>query len=1223
MRLRPAGPDIPDQLISLQEKGQVIFVCGAGISRGAGLPLFRGLVEGVYQHLNEDWRLHLAEREVMEVGGQLYGQYDRGLRCLERRLIGSDLARQRGMRTRIRSAIDRLLAAPDNADLRDHLALLELSRDSEGGSRLITTNFDTLFERAWFEKIGNPIPTHAGIAMPQPKTAGFTGVLHLHGRLNDPRKELNANSTDLVLTSAEFGDAYLRLGWASRYIYDLVRTHTVVLVGYQADDPPMRYLLEAMEADRERYTDLHEVFAFAPSEKDNQELTSAIWRAKGVEPILYEAENGSHSVLYETVREWRDYANDPSNWRLEQLRPILVRDPAACTEEEVARCVHLLSHGDANQLLADISPAASWLPVLVERKTFDAGSTLRLPGAWIAGNMNDHGMISACAGLQVFDDWTEALLRQGCERGRDNISSLRRKAWHLLLAAKRKRDGSNLRGDWYLALPSINRGIADFAMRQAVVGVIRPRLKIGRPWITAQRSSTSEEAMDHLIRLDFIAPDYPSANDILAAWPQNLAGQKSLFETLSSALFEALEEAEDAGFLQPYDRASHDVPSIAQHLQNAHRSGFYPIVAAIAGLWSKIADHDPRLAQQLASRWGESTHLLICRLSLFAHTHSAFTPREAAALVMSLKDETFWIGDAQVEIMRLLSDRWGEFDEDDKAKIEERLCRGIPRNLFELPLDDTEWQSVLDSKIFRRICRIKSAGGKLAEVTEHVLRDIAQRHPNWTPRLGDRDDFPVWIESGWGPQGHPDRLAELTDDKLVQEALRLEREQHFEEDDIWRMFCGADPQRALRGLRSEAEEGSWNRYAWRCLLGAATEKEENDLQFVLADCLLEMPRESLVALLQPASSWLNRKRKVLSESGGDALFLRLWDRFAEHAFGPLVIEDGGTSHIQNLDVLTESLNAPGGILAWALLEALEASRPDELDLPEKYKPRFELVLDAPGRDGFLGRVYLGRFLPYLFSIAWEWTREKFLPLMSWTKPEAPALWQSYALGPGIGNAVLFNALKPNILIAFSRDDMPNEALEGLGARLLSIGLAHRRAEAVEYELSSDELKYTLTVGPASVRQNISWNFYRCMGDAAGIPENKGNRWREVIGPLFQEIWPLDAEFREASSTRNFVLMALECDNAFPEAVDAILDFVVPHQIYQISHELRLEPHHEDLVFRFPRDVLRLANALLDPKAFSIPNDLASLLQACLDADPSLVRDAIYIRLNGLSRLGSA
>jgi hypothetical protein len=47
MRFLPNGPDIQDELIAAQENGQTIFVCGAGISRTVGLPLFRGLVEGI------------------------------------------------------------------------------------------------------------------------------------------------------------------------------------------------------------------------------------------------------------------------------------------------------------------------------------------------------------------------------------------------------------------------------------------------------------------------------------------------------------------------------------------------------------------------------------------------------------------------------------------------------------------------------------------------------------------------------------------------------------------------------------------------------------------------------------------------------------------------------------------------------------------------------------------------------------------------------------------------------------------------------------------------------------------------------------------------------------------------------------------------------------------------------------------------------------------------
>jgi hypothetical protein len=229
MRFLPEGPDVPDELVALQEKGSTIFVCGAGVSLAVGLPTFRGLVEAVYRDLGEDWMLHPAEREIMREGGSMAGQYDRVLRCLERRLAASDLPRNRGMRGRIRASVRQALMAPENADLSSHMALLQLSRDQEGRSGLLTTNFDTLFERAWFDRHHEPIPSHAGPAMPQPKVSRFVGVLHLHGRLADGHPELRLSETDLVLTSAEFGEAYLRSGWASRYVYDIVRAYTVVL----------------------------------------------------------------------------------------------------------------------------------------------------------------------------------------------------------------------------------------------------------------------------------------------------------------------------------------------------------------------------------------------------------------------------------------------------------------------------------------------------------------------------------------------------------------------------------------------------------------------------------------------------------------------------------------------------------------------------------------------------------------------------------------------------------------------------------------------------------------------------------------------------------------------------------------------------------------------------------------------------------------------------------
>jgi hypothetical protein len=144
-----------------------------------------------------------------------------------------------------------------------------------------------------------------------------------------------------------------------------------------------------------------------------------------------------------------------------------------------------------------------------------------------------------------------------------------------------------------------------------------------------------------------------------------------------------------------------------------------------------------------------------------------------------------------------------------------------------------------------------------------------------------------------------------------------------------------------------------------------------------------------------------------------------------------------------------------------------------------------------------------------------------------------------------------------------------------------------------------------------------------MGSVEGEPADKAARWREVIGPVFRDIWPLDARLRGKGTTTNLVLMALECEAAFPEAVDAILDVLVPYELYQIDHSLRLESQHKELVRRYPLAAVRLANALIDPSAFSVPSDLAIFLRECVIANPTVANDPAYLRLHGLRRQRNA
>ena len=124
-----AGPVVPDELVQALEEDRVVIFCGAGISMGAGLPSCGGLVEFCYERLAEA----LPANDAPD-----WAWPDRMLGALEGKY---------GVH-RVREIVhQRLDEAPTTLDL--HKAILRLAKlRGDRGTRLITTNFDTLFEQA-------------------------------------------------------------------------------------------------------------------------------------------------------------------------------------------------------------------------------------------------------------------------------------------------------------------------------------------------------------------------------------------------------------------------------------------------------------------------------------------------------------------------------------------------------------------------------------------------------------------------------------------------------------------------------------------------------------------------------------------------------------------------------------------------------------------------------------------------------------------------------------------------------------------------------------------------------------------------------------------------------------------------------------------------------------------------------------------------------------------
>ncbi|MCL7750704.1 SIR2 family protein [Guyparkeria hydrothermalis] len=354
MQFVPNGPDVPDLLLEAHEEGRVVFFCGAGVSYPAGLPGFQGLVDGLYERLGTT--LEPAEQKPFE-----HHQYDVVLDQLERRLPGQRLDLRKALAKILQPDLDR-----DGA-LDTHAALLRLGRSRDGALRLVTTNFDRLFEHAG-EEVG-AFDKYMAPMLPIPKNSRWDGVVYLHGRLPDEESETALHK--LVLTSGDFGLAYLTERWAARFVSELFRNYVVCFVGYSIDDPVLRYMMDALAADRMLGEATPQAYAFGASEPEGTDDAANEWVAKGVVPVLYELPTGStdHSALHDTLRAWADTYRDGTFGKERIVTDLALTHPSSSSHQDnfVGRMLWAISDksGLPAKRFADFDPVPpfDWLTV--------------------------------------------------------------------------------------------------------------------------------------------------------------------------------------------------------------------------------------------------------------------------------------------------------------------------------------------------------------------------------------------------------------------------------------------------------------------------------------------------------------------------------------------------------------------------------------------------------------------------------------------------------------------------------------------------------------------------------------------------------------------------------------------------------------------------------------------------------------------------------------------
>ncbi|MCC7265307.1 MAG: SIR2 family protein, partial [Candidatus Latescibacteria bacterium] len=353
MQLVASGPDIPDALLQAHEEGRVVFFCGAGISYPAGLPGFKGLVNKIY-------RLVGTTRNEVEQEAYERNQFDATLDLLERRLPGQ----RRAVRNALAKALQPKLRRKGATDT--HAALLQLARSRDGALRLVTTNFDRIFVHLT-ARTKPAVPAYPAPLLPIPKNSRWNGLVYLHGLLPEYQDDSALNR--LVLTSGDFGLAYLTERWAARFVSELFRSYVVCFVGYSINDPVLRYMMDALAADRMLGEVMPQAYALGDCTPGQESNKTVEWEAKGVTPILYEVPTGTydHSALHHTLKVWADTYRDGILGRERIVVEYAMARPSTSTRQDdfVSRMLWALSHesGLPAKRFAnlDLVPPLDWL----------------------------------------------------------------------------------------------------------------------------------------------------------------------------------------------------------------------------------------------------------------------------------------------------------------------------------------------------------------------------------------------------------------------------------------------------------------------------------------------------------------------------------------------------------------------------------------------------------------------------------------------------------------------------------------------------------------------------------------------------------------------------------------------------------------------------------------------------------------------------------------------
>ncbi len=1178
------GPDFPEDLINDLLEGDVVFLCGAGVS-APQLPNFENLVRQVYANVGE-------ERTPAEEHAFSAGRYEEALGALSRRLVRAD---------DVIDATAEILRVPADPDVTHHAVILRLSRDGIGRAAVVTTNFDTFFERS-LEQSHSPefaaAESAAGQDIPAPGSGRFHGIVHLHGRLADPR--LGLSQTELVLTSAQYGEAYLRAGWAARFLFDLTRCRTLVLVGYTASDAPVRYILNVLEGDRERFSDLRRVYALS-STNGNAEAAAAPWQALAVEPLLFQpAEGDAYGPLWTSLGHLADLIENPDLWRRDTIARVAATATASASEHDRRSLKWSMSgRSDLFELFVDHCADPDWFEIVApEMKAFGVRAMAWMLARWFARGWTDRLRFATAMKYadQQLGSLSEALWGE-LDRNRPQ-DELWEKAWRLLAHSSGDRSRDSL--DDFQLRHRLNRPFISETDLGRVVEAIGPRLKVERSFHEEDLPEAPRK-LSEIARFSMDVARHEVLRDVLASPVGQGPYVLRLLQRAGERLVSVLRIARDADLISAsYDTTDWGVPSVTRHPQNAHHGGFVPLTELITGALPLAIQVDAETVRRIVSGWAEDGFNLLTRLWMHGLTHTALFSSDDAINSLAASDEgAFW--SFSQEFVAITRTQLAGASADAVERLIERVTANGPlRYVAEQDEQgDVDWPArARDREIWLRLTAIGEQQ-PLPEAAAALLTDIRERREYLARQIDDRDQFRGWSSGVRAVRGRTTRLLSAQPSERLSIADELEVSRDIEDREGWPEYCREDPAGALAALRARpldlALVPRWN--TWLQILPYRREPASEETLVAIQqaiDLLDDAIPEVFSALGGPLASIVERA-DTLGLLVPDGWWDRLWPA-AEAEQAP----DWG----EEWELYDRVINSTGGALAEAVLHALSDQRENGANFRNEDLARLERMIASESYAGAMARGACVRYLGFLFSVSPQIIENNLVPYIT-AEDESGVRLRAVLVEYNSFTVEAETAFSEIILQGIRESRQKNVSAANAASHLVRAVVASFENPEVVRGITRQQARQTLRTASNDIRTGaltIMANWLEEFDEPA-----RGEAWMNLYGPAFATIWPRDRTYLSSEVSKEIVALAAATGGAFADAVRTLLPYVsVITDDWINLHDLR--KHNDQLATQHPESALDILWATCKPPCNGRSSDITPILSAIITSAPGLAVD---------------